>query len=304
MTLTKKLGWTLSIAAVAGFVLTGCGTSGNNTTKTGSTGNGSSDKNITIGYTSWAEDVAVTEVWKQVLEKKGYKVHATELQNGEVFQSMAKGGANSVNVDFDVWLPVTDATYKQKFGDKLTNLGQWYQGPVKIGLVVPKYVYDSGITSVAQLNANASKFGNQIVGIDAGSGEMNTLSKKVVPGYGLKLKVAGGSSASMLASLKRAELAKTPVVVTLWSPHWAFSKWNLKYLKDPKGLFGKSEHIQTDANKAWASSHPTLTKWIGNFKLTSAQLGKLEIDINNDGQTKGAQEWIAKNQTLVNSWTK
>lgn len=320
MKLTKNLGWALSTASIAAIVLTGCGTGANNTangtTGGSSTGNAASgntasggggstaaaDKNITIGYTNWAEDVAVTEVWKQLLTQKGYNVTTTELQNGAVFESMAKGGAQSVNVDFDVWLPVTDKKYNQKYGSSLVNLGNWYSGSVKIGLVVPDYVYQSGIKSVADLNANASKFGNQIIGIDAGSGEMHTLSSSVVPGYGLKLNVVSGSSATMLTSLKRAEASKKPVVVTLWSPHWAFSKWKLDYLADPKGLFGKSEHIQTDANKTWAGSHTQVVNWMKNFKMNASQLGQLEIDINNDGQTKGAQEWIQKNQSLTNSW--
>ena len=49
----------------------------------------------------------------------------------------------------------------------------------------------------------------------------------------------------MLAELKRAYAKKEPIVVTLWSPHWAYSDYELKKLKDPKGAWGKGDGVHT-----------------------------------------------------------
>lgn len=107
----------------------------------------------------------------------------------------------------------------------------------------------------------------------------------------------------MLTALKRAYAKKKDVAVVLWSPHWAFAKYKLKYLKDPKGAFGKAGWIQSEANQKWVQSHGTASKWLKNFKINQQQLGELENDINGaSSKSAGVQKWISNNQTLVNSW--
>lgn len=314
----KKLSILVLSIVFTVFALTGCGTSSQSSNASGTSGasssssqgssstsskaKASSDKTINIGYDGYFEDVDVTEVWKQLLQKQGWTVKTTELSVGNLFASMSKGGPNSINTFMDVWMPHTHKSYMDKYGANLVNLGVWHK-PTKIGLVVPKYVYDQGIHSIADLNAHASMFNNQIMGITAGAGEMITLNKKVVPDYNLKLKVVQSSGAAMLSALKKAEKAKKPIVVTLWSPHWIFGKYQLKYLSDPKGSFGSTGVEQVEASKTWASQHPTFKKYMSNFKMTKDQLNALGLLCQKDGQVKGAKEWIAKNQSLVNSWT-
>lgn len=284
------------------FALIGCGTNSQNN-KSSSTGTTKSkeDKTIQIGYDSYFEDIDITEVWKQLLQKKGWKVTTTNLNIGALFSSMAKGGSNGVDTFLDVWMPHTHKTYMDKYGAHLTKLGVWYKA-TKIGLVVPQYVYDQGIHSLADLNAHASMFHNKITGITAGAGETMTVQKKVIPDYNLKLKLVNSSEPVMLSSLEKAEKAKQPIVVTLWSPHWIFGQYKLKYLSDPKGSFGSTGVAQIEANKAWASNHPSFVKYMKNFKMTDAQLNSLALLIKKDGQQKGAQEWISKNQDIVNTW--
>jgi glycine betaine/proline transport system substrate-binding protein len=76
--------------------------------------------------------------------------------------------------------------------------------PVSHGLyqaiAVPKYVT---IDSIEQLNENADKFGNKIVGIEPGSGLMNEAAN-AVKAYDLKLNLLEGSTAAMTAALKSA----------------------------------------------------------------------------------------------------
>lgn len=313
----KRKRWISSIAAASVLALAGCGTGVNpttNNTGSGSTTNTantsangsaststSSDKTVMIGYDNYFEDVDVTELWKQLLKKKGWNVTTKELSVGALFASMHKGGSNNVNVFMDVWMPHTHKVYMDKYGASLTNLGVWHK-PTRIGLVVPKYVYDKGIHSISDLNSHASLFGNQIVGISSGAGEMLTMKKQVMKQYHLKLKLIQGSGPEMLAALQKAETQKKPIVVTLWSPHWIFGKYHLKYLSDPKGAFGKPGVEQVEANKAWAKKHPQFRTWMKNFKMSKDQLDSLGLLCKKDGKVKGVQEWIKKNQSVVNKW--
>ncbi|QSO45845.1 glycine betaine ABC transporter substrate-binding protein [Alicyclobacillus mengziensis] len=307
----KSVLLSLSIAAVSTILVAGCGTGSSGSLSTsGNASNTSSTTSsvpttsgnkgtISIGYVDWAEDVADVYLWKDLLEQRGYKVNLHEMQAGPLWVGLAKG---SIDVHFDDWLPTTDKVYMQKFGSKLVDLGKWYQGKTKLGLVVPDYV---NINSISQLNANASEFNHEIVGIDAGAGETQIIENTVIPKYNLKLKLVNSSETAMLVSLSKAEKQHKPIVVVLWSPHWAFAKWHLKYLSDPKNTFGSSGWIQTEANKQWAQQNPTVAGWIRNFKLNQTQLGQLENDINTaSSKQAGVQKWIKANQSLVNSWFK
>jgi len=294
----KTITWFgVGLAAIT-LGVSGCGTAqpSNGTGNTGITAS-VTDKTVTIGYVDWSEDVATSYLWKNLLEKKGYTVQLKSLQLGPLFVGLQKG---SVNLYFDAWLPTTEKVYMDKYGSDLTNLGKWYQGSTNEGFVVPKYM--TNINSMADLNSHASEFDNRIVGIDPGAGE-TTLAKQAITAYGLNLSLQTSSSPAMLSALKRAYDQKQPIAVTLWSPHWAFSKYQLKYIADPKYIFGHKGWIQTEANKSWAAKHPTVTQWIQKFKLTPNQLGELEVDINNAGsKTAGVEKWVAANSALVNSW--
>lgn len=279
--------------AVTALIAAGCGAG--NTPSAG--GHGST---ITIGYINWAEDVAVSNLWTQILKKKGYNVKLESANVAPLFEGV---GTGSVTLFMDTWLPHTHKTYWDKIKTKAQKINSWYTGPTQEGFVVPDYV---NINTTSQLKSHASEFGNQIIGIDAGAGEM-AIAAKAIKAYGLPEKLVTSSDAGMLASLSKAESQKKPVVVTLWSPHWAFAKWHLKYLADPKNLFGPPDHIYTIANDKFPSQHPKVDKWLKNFKLTQTQVGSLENDINKEPASKinvAINKWIKANQSLVNSWTK
>ena len=54
-----------------------------------------------------------------------------------------------------------------------------------------------------------------------------------------------GSTASMTSDLGRSIADEEPIVVTLWSPHGAFSRWDIKYLDDPEKVFGYEDNVDT-----------------------------------------------------------
>ena len=134
---------------------------------------------LTIPYISWAEDVALSNLLQQVLEDKGYSVKLKQLQAGVIFSSLAKG---ETDVFLDYWLPTTHKDYKEQYGDKIEDLGVWYDSAT-LELTVPSYVED--VNSIADLKKHADKFDNEIVGIDSGAGIMDQVSNSAIPKYNL-----------------------------------------------------------------------------------------------------------------------
>ncbi|MET8024072.1 ABC transporter permease/substrate binding protein [Streptomyces avermitilis] len=255
-------------------------------------------KKVTIGYIPWDEGVASTFLWQEILEQRGFQVEAKQFDAGPLYTSLAQG-----DIDFqtDSWLPTTHAQYWKKYGKQLDDLGSWY-GPTSLELSVPSYM--KGVDSLADLKGQASKFGGKITGIESSAGMMGMLKSKVLKEYGLdkEYKVVDSSTPAMLAELKRAYAKKDPVVVTLWSPHWAYSDYDLKKLKDPKGAWGKGDGVHTLARKGFAQDNPAVGRWLKNFKMTEKQLTGLEAEINKAGKGKqqdAVRSWLKRNPGVV-----
>ncbi|MEU6984325.1 ABC transporter permease/substrate binding protein [Streptomyces sp. NPDC046324] len=255
-------------------------------------------KKITMGYIPWDEGIASTFLWKELLERRGYEVEAKQLEAGALYTGMAGG---QIDFETDSWLPVTHAQYWEKYQNKLEDLGSWY-GPTSLELSVPSYM--KGVDSLDDLKGRSGEFKGRIIGIEPSAGMMGILKDKVLNEYGLKgeYKVVDGSTPGMLAELKRAYDKKEPVVVTLWSPHWAYSTYDLKKLKDPKGTWGKGDGVHTLARKGFTADNPEVGAWLKNFELTEKQLTDLEAAIQETGKGKeqeAVRGWLEKNPGLA-----
>ncbi|MDQ0759374.1 ABC transporter permease/substrate binding protein [Streptomyces canus] len=257
---------------------------------------------IDVAWFPWDEDIAVTYLWKNVLEARGYRLNLKQMDVGPVYTGLASG---DLDLNFDAWLPYAQKNYWDKSKDRLADLGTWYE-PTSLEVAVPSYV--KGVKSYEDLKGKAAQFDGKIIGIEPGTGEMNLLKNKVLPGYGLdkEYDVVDGSTPAMLAELKRAYARKQPVAVVLWSPHWAYSQYRLTKLKDDKKLFGEGNTIRTIANEKFPSQYPQLTKWIKGFHMSEKELGTLESEINRYGQGHEEQAvaaWLKEHPGMVGRMT-
>ncbi|MGW4977688.1 ABC transporter permease/substrate binding protein [Streptomyces mirabilis] len=255
-------------------------------------------KKITIGYIPWDEGVASTFLWKEILEERGFQVDAKQFDAGPLYTSLSQG---DIDFETDSWLPTTHEQYWKKYGSKLDDLGSWF-GPTSLELSVPSYM--KGVDSLADLKGKAGTFGGKITGIESSAGMMGLLKSKVLKDYGLdkEYKVVDSSTPAMLAELKRAYAKKQPIVVTLWSPHWAYSDYDLKKLKDPKGAWGKGDGVHTLSRKGFAQDNPVVGQWLKNFRMTEKQLTGLEAEINKVGKGKqqdAVRAWLKRNPGVV-----
>ncbi|WP_306316762.1 MULTISPECIES: glycine betaine ABC transporter substrate-binding protein [unclassified Streptomyces] len=265
---------------------------------------GGGSKTVKLAYVAgWDEGVSATFLWKQILEDKGYKVEVRDLDIASTYAGIAN---KQVDVYMDAWLPVTHETYWKKLGPKMEKVGTWYE-PADLNLTVPKYVKD--VNTIDDLKGKSSEFGGKIVGIEAGSGLMRLTRSNVLPDYGLKseYELTESSTSAMLSALQKGINAKKPVLVTLWRPHWAYTKMPLKVLKDTKKSYGKPDKVQIVASKGYSSANPKVAGWLKNFRMNSKQLGSLELLLQKKGtgnEQAAAKEWMADNKQLVDSWLK
>ncbi|MBJ3791371.1 glycine betaine ABC transporter substrate-binding protein, partial [Bacillus sp. OA1] len=244
------------------------------------------------------ENIATANMWKVLLEEKGYKVELMYLEKAAIWTGVARG---DVDANLEVWLPVTDKPLNDRYKDDIVLKSKWYEG-TGLGLVVPSYM--KNINSIEDLNAHKDELENKIVGIEPGSSLMN-LTNKAMKEYDIKLKLVQSSEAAMMSELKKAYTKKKPIAVTLWNPHWGFSEFDLKYLKDPKKVYGEKDDIYYSVRKGFEKDHPDIIKYFDKWKMNDEQLGTLMVELNKTKDPEeAARKWIKNNQALVDEWVK
>jgi len=287
--MARKIG---SLFALTGLILMLCLFSA------GCTGTQSAEpkKEISIGYVTWDCAIASTNVMKQVFEEKGYDVELVAVDAGPLFQALANG-----DVDFTTtgWLPHTHEHYWERYGDQIDYVNENIPGAARIGLVVPTYVT---IDSIEEMNGVSDQFGGRIVGIEPGAGIM-TRTEQAIGEYGLNYELVASSSAGMAAELGSSIDNEEWVVVTGWSPHWMFGRYDLKFLDDPEGVYGGAEDIVTLARQDLATDDPEAYGILTRFEWTSEDIASVMTDIA-DGtpEEEAAQKWVDANRDRVDVW--
>ena len=145
----------------------------------------------------------------------------------------------------------------------------------------------------------------QIIGIEPGAG-VTELSNNAMKEYenlnGWEL--VESSTAGMLSSLKQAIQNKEPIIVTGWTPHWKFSAYDLKMLKDPKGVLGGEENINTLVRKGLEKDLPEAYTVLDRFYWEPEDMEAVMYDAQNGSFEDAAINWIKENQDRVDEWTK
>lgn len=265
----------------------------------GCTGSGGAQpteqKSIAIGYVLWDSEIASTHVLKQVFEKAGYDVTITAVDAAPLYQAVASG---DVDCTVSAWLPRTHRAYMEKYGDRIDQVGRNMEG-TRIGLVVPAYVT---IDSIEELNGVKDRFAGKITGIEPGAGIMSA-TEEAIEEYGLDYSLVSSSSAGMASALKKAVNGGDWIVVTGWTPHWMFARWDLKYLEDPKGVYGGEEYVATLARKGLAQDDPRAYGILKRFSWTPDDMQSVMLAIDGGmSETEAAKTWIDAHPDQVDAW--
>jgi glycine betaine/proline transport system substrate-binding protein len=252
---------------------------------------------VRLAYVDWTESIGMTEVARRVLEKRlGVRVETKKMSLEEVFSSLARGESDAF---LNAWLPTTHASFVQRYGGDLEDLGVSYEG-ARIGLAAPVYV---PFETVGELARYKEELGGEIVGIDPDSGVM-AATRKAIENYDLDFKLTVSSSRKMTTRLGEAIQAKKWIVVTAWSPHWKFHRWRLKWLADPKGVFPPVEAIHTVARRNLGKDLPRVVEFLRRMRFDQYQLPSLLDAVLPFRSDPGAavEEWLVGEQALVDGW--
>jgi glycine betaine/proline transport system substrate-binding protein len=253
------------------------------------------EKTIKMGTMSWEDLTPITGITKKVLEDAGYTVEVTSFSEwGIAYAALAKG-------DTQVMVSQTDYVahdYWNRNKNRLEKIAPVSHGLYQ-GIAVPKYVT---IDTVEQLNEQADKFSNKIIGIEPGAGLMRDTANAVQE-YGLKLQLVEGSTAGMSAALKSAIDRQDWIAVTLWEPSWMVAKFGTKYLQDPKGVFPPPQTYYWIGQKGFSEEYPHAREVMASVYVPLADINAINAEVG-DGKSmdQAVADWIQNHADLIKRW--
>ena len=113
------------------------------------------------------------------------------------------------------------------------------------------------------------------------------------------------SGPAMTAALADAIQDKEWIVVTTWKPHWMFSRWDLKFLKqDDDKIMWKSGNIEIIGRVDLAEDKTELAQFLTNFYLTDSELSDLMAKVRDSDKDilEVARQWMADHPDTIAKW--
>ncbi|MGA7267316.1 MAG: choline ABC transporter substrate-binding protein [Aestuariivirga sp.] len=266
-------------------------------------GDAESCKAVRFADVGWTDIQVTTGAASVVLEALGYTPEVKTLSVPVTYASLK-------NKDIDAflgnWMPSMTADIQPYLDDKsveqlATNLeGAGY------GLVVPQYVADAGVKSLADLGANAEKFGGKIYGIEAGN-DGNRIIQTMIDDAKNNLSgftMVESSEAGMLTEAEKAIKNNEWIVFLAWTPHPIMGEMKIHYL-DGMGDSGfGAATVLTNVRAGYTNDCPNAGKLLANLKFDLAMEGAMMAPVLKDGADpkETARAWLKANPDAVKPW--
>ena len=249
---------------------------------------------VRIGWVNWSDtEITVKLATTALQEHLKQPVKLVMADIGIQFQALANGNIDLIPM---VWLPSTHKAFYDKYKDRLEDLGVLYEG--RIGMTVPTSVPISEVASVEDLNKPQvrEKLDGKILTSEVGNGQYK-LTVKAIEEYKLDgYKLVASSESGMLNELDRNLKRGKWSLVNAWSPHWMFSKYPLRYLDDPKKIFGGAEQIHAMARKGFSQEYPEVAYFFAHYSIPQADLEALMMQARQSSSDQAVAAYYAANK--------
>ncbi len=254
----------------------------------------------------WTDIAATTGAASVVLEGLGYQPEVQLLALPVTFASLANG---DIDVFLGNWMPTMEADlkpYREKGTIEVTGIN--LEG-AKYTLAVPKYTFDAGLKSFADIAKFKSELDGKIYGIEPGNDGNRLILGMINDG---KFDLSGfelveSSEQGMLAEVSRAVKDKKPIVFLGWEPHPMNARFEMSYLSGGDDIFGPNfggATIYTNTRKNLAADCPNLGKFVRNLKFTLPFENEIMGDIlDNGAEAKdAAKAWLKVHPDTLTPW--
>ena len=260
-------------------------------------------KPVRISDVGWTELGVMNGIAGIMYDALGYQSESKTLSLPVTFASMK---SKDLEMFFGNWMPSQTADIQPYIDDKsVESLSANLEG-AGYGIVVPQYVYDAGVKSIADVAANKDKFGGKFFGIEPGNdGNRSILTiigeaKHNLAGFEL----VESSEAGMLTEAEKAIKNNEWILFLAWTPHPVFGEMKIQYLDGVNEYGFGPATVMTNARAGWAAECPNAAKLAANFKFNLPMVGGMMAPVLKDGKDPKvvAAEWVRANTDTMNAW--
>ena len=266
-------------------------------------GDAESCKAVRFADVGWTDIQVVTGLTSILLEALGYEPEVKTLSVPVTYASMK-------NKDIDAflgnWMPSMTNDVKPYFDEKsVETIGTNLEG-AGYGLVVPQYVADAGVKSLADIGAHKDQFNGKIYGIEAGN-DGNRIIQSMIdePKNNLAgFEMVESSEAGMLTEAEKAMKDNQWIVFLGWTPHPVIGEMKIHYL-DGMGDSGfGAATVYTNVRAGYATECPNAAKLLSNLKFELGMEGDMMDKVLKDGADpkETARTWLKANPDAVKPW--
>jgi len=288
-----------------------------------------SNDTIRLMYGNWSSINIQAQIAGQILQKLGYTVEYIPVDDSARYPAFENG---DLTFAMETWATTQKANLEASIATgKVLDMGSldaqakeewWYPIYMKEqcpGLPNWEALKDPKCAEAFSAPETAPK-GRYLAGpVDWGGHDVER-----VEALGLPFEVVNaGTDAGMFAELQSAYERKAPIMLWVYSPHWAPSKFEGEWVQFPEyedacyndPAWGVNPDKAYDCGKpygwikkmAWAEGEkkwPCAYQVVRNYQMDAKTLGALvgEVDLNARPVEEVAKAWIDANETTWKGW--
>lgn len=258
---------------------------------------------LDFGVPAWPGITVKTEIAQQLLEPLGYATRRHDVGLQVVYQGLASG---DIDVFLGGWLPAQREMFAPLEADgTIVSLANNVDG-AQMTLAVPVYLQDAGIRSFADLDEHRERFDGKIHGFGAGSAASEILQAAIdddVWGLG-DWQLVDTSTVGMLSAARDAISREEAIVWVGWTPHWMNLELPMRYLDDPRDLFGANNgesDVLTVMRGDYAEAHANLVTLFSQITFRAEEQSWMirEYGLEERDIEAVAEQWIGDNAERV-----
>ncbi|MBC7755176.1 MAG: choline ABC transporter substrate-binding protein [Bdellovibrio sp.] len=254
----------------------------------------------------WTDITATTALSSTVLEGLGYKAESTIASVPIAFAGLKKG---QIDAFLGYWspsmTPIVDPFLKDK---AITVLDRPNLVGAKYTLAVPKYAYDAGLKSFADIGKFTKELDGKIYGIEPGNDGNKLIADMITKdAFGLKsFKMVESSEAGMLTEVSRSVKDKKWIVFLGWAPHPMNVQQDIVYLSGGDDFFGPNygeAKVFTVTSNDLAARCSNVNKLMTNIEFNVGMENEVMLPIMDKvNPNQAAKAWLAKNPESLGKW--